>query len=89
MKPYIDQFPDSCCLNCIHSFDVEFFEGIDLRCTIGFIMSAKQLSSERMTSKNRKIELQLKSDTSRRVGICGICDDYKQVQSLSNIETKE
>lgn len=78
MKNYRDNTPQTCCGTCRHSFDVEFFDGTDLRCAESCDVSAEQLSKERMTNKYKEIQLMLDYDESLRVAWCGLCDLYEK-----------
>lgn len=78
MKNYRDQTPRICCGTCRHSFDVDYFEGMSLRCAEGCDISAEQLSKERMTCKYEDVERRLEDDDSLRVSFCGLCELYEK-----------
>ena len=79
MKNYRDQSPPISCINCLHSYDVDFFEGCNLRCCEDFEIPAVELAEKRRTDEyDEECRLLEYDETWRTVFVNGICELYEK-----------
>ena len=90
MNDYREQVHISCA-NCLHSYDIEYYEGTDLMCVEDLPISAKTLykyyiyTDEICTDESKLIHKELArwremiyNDTTRHVSTSGICNKYEK-----------